>query len=709
MAELIINRIQEGLFTHELDGIQSAIDNRPNLTSFTNVSDGQAVMHFKTKNGAPLVKDQEITPQEITITDTFGGTPNQTGFTNPVQVWLALGNLGYFEGFAGSSGGAGIDTFKNLLDVYPNSFQYKNGMVYVVDEANNRLIPVEFFNFSLITQFKDVESTQAQDIPNGYVLTSVTVLDENGVARKMFGFRPQAIMSQTPNGFLTLGTFSLVDGVFTATTGYTWSYNGVEYGNLENFTYTIDTLPEGSSRYIVFETVPNSNEFTAKLGEISTDGNAAKPQPTLGAEELTFVLVDGDEVTEEGGNPILGAPYVTKISQSFIDYTANNADNGILFDSLNGRSKFALTSATPYVVPAYVLDTSNLSTVSLATDMPVVFYNLGAGHIFKHNDTSIDFGMPFIFPDGQNFTAVQGSVISFLPRNGQLIFDNYSQSEIVNLDNALTNGNTTDKDAVFTNGTQYVKIFSNGYIQVRDNSANGNKIIQIGSSPGNPNAFSILSGTNRDKDMFHIISGGSDEVGHARFGNGNNYFEMFADTNGIGTNQLISYIGSAPTTMAGRNLIDANFFNVGLALKANDSDVLHKSGLETILDDKTIASGKSLYLFSNNYGIGTPDGMGFQQFFGAGDNWRLGTRSAGVFTEILKVASSGLFFLGRFTTGTEPAYQNGGMYFNTSINRIKFGGATGWEILAPDTLTAPDGNKWRLSVSNTGVLTTTPA
>lgn len=65
MAELIINRIEEGLFTHTLtvDGVsETAIDNAPNLTSFW--QNGIRFLDFKTKNGAPLVKNQRILPPE---------------------------------------------------------------------------------------------------------------------------------------------------------------------------------------------------------------------------------------------------------------------------------------------------------------------------------------------------------------------------------------------------------------------------------------------------------------------------------------------------------------------------------------------------------------------------------------------------------------------------------------------------------------------
>jgi len=43
---------------------------------------------------------------------------------------------------------------------------------------------------------------------------------------------------------------------------------------------------------------------------------------------------------------------------------------------------------------------------------------------------------------------------------------------------------------------------------------------------------------------------------------------------------------------------------------------------------------------------------------------------------------SGIHILGQYTTATEPAYVKGAQYFNTTLNKMKVGGETEWEILA---------------------------
>jgi len=45
------------------------------------------------------------------------------------------------------------------------------------------------------------------------------------------------------------------------------------------------------------------------------------------------------------------------------------------------------------------------------------------------------------------------------------------------------------------------------------------------------------------------------------------------------------------------------------------------------------------------------------------------------------IKSFGTIVLGSFTTGTEPAYVQGAMYFNTTLNKMRVGGATTWETV----------------------------
>lgn len=154
---LIIEKVGDNLFSHKLNDEQSVIDNNPNLTSFLNADDNTEWLDFKTKNGAPLIKQQRIKPQEITIIDTFGGTGTFTGFTNALAIWIKLSELGYFVGYGIAGGGSGVNRFRNLLDVYPlGTYSGQNNKVYVVNESQQRLDATTFYNKRLFSELEDV-------------------------------------------------------------------------------------------------------------------------------------------------------------------------------------------------------------------------------------------------------------------------------------------------------------------------------------------------------------------------------------------------------------------------------------------------------------------------------------------------------------------------------------------------------------------------
>lgn len=154
---LIIEKVAENLFSHTLNDEQAVMDNNPNLTSFLNVDDNTEWLDFKTKNGAPLVKQQRIKPQEITIVDTFGGTGTFTGFTNALAIWTKLAELGYFIGYGISGGGSGVNRFKDLLDIFPQgTYSGQNNKVYVVNESQQRLDATTFYNKRLFSELEDV-------------------------------------------------------------------------------------------------------------------------------------------------------------------------------------------------------------------------------------------------------------------------------------------------------------------------------------------------------------------------------------------------------------------------------------------------------------------------------------------------------------------------------------------------------------------------
>jgi hypothetical protein len=55
--------------------------------------------------------------------------------------------------------------------------------------------------------------------------------------------------------------------------------------------------------------------------------------------------------------------------------------------------------------------------------------------------------------------------------------------------------------------------------------------------------------------------------------------------------------------------------------------------------------------------------------------------NAVTFTEVLKINLSGSLSIYQATTAAAPAYVKGAMYFDTTLNKLRIGGATAWETV----------------------------
>lgn len=122
-------------------------------------------LHFKSSNGANIVKKQNILPTDLTIVSAGTFT-----FTTVTQVWDKLIAIDYFAWISG--GGSGVDRFDDLLD----TFEYfgKDGQAVVVDEAQLKLKPVTFYNKRFFTDLEDA--------PNALVANQMVVVNATGDA-----------------------------------------------------------------------------------------------------------------------------------------------------------------------------------------------------------------------------------------------------------------------------------------------------------------------------------------------------------------------------------------------------------------------------------------------------------------------------------------------------------------------------------------------
>jgi hypothetical protein len=235
MNTLLIEKQTGGYFKFTLNG-----DTANAITSIQN--DLLAVgnqLHFKTGNGANIIKEQFIYPEDVTVI--AGGTFT---FTTVAQVWDKLIEIDYFAWLGG--GGDGVDRFDDLLD----TFQYNGnaGKAVVVDNSELKLIPITLYNKRLFTELED---TPSELVPNKMV-----VVNEEG-SRLILQDQPEP-----PEQFLnSVGYFDYED-FQTSVTPISFS-NGVAKkltNDTEGFNTSTDQSPYGVS--YVWDSTVNQFNFT---------------------------------------------------------------------------------------------------------------------------------------------------------------------------------------------------------------------------------------------------------------------------------------------------------------------------------------------------------------------------------------------------------------------------------------------------------------
>ena len=147
--------------------------------------------HFKTGSGANIIKEQFILPTDITIVSSGTFT-----FTTVAQVWAKLIEIGYFDWLNAGSGGTGVDRFDDLLD----TFKYigNNGYAVVVNESEQKLKTVPFYNYKSFTELNDT--------PDALVADKMLVVNSAGTALELKD-QPTIV----PPSLTSVGSFHYVD------------------------------------------------------------------------------------------------------------------------------------------------------------------------------------------------------------------------------------------------------------------------------------------------------------------------------------------------------------------------------------------------------------------------------------------------------------------------------------------------------------------
>ncbi len=162
---LIITKQTGNFFSLALNSDEVVISDQNRLTTVGNFC------HFKTANGANIVKEQNVLFSEITLTTSASET-----FPSVNALWVGLINAGFFDGLGTGGGGGGVAEFTELIDTFP-SYLGRNGQTLIINESEQRIESVPFYNVQNFVQLADAPSSL---LPNKMITTNA-----NGTALVM--------------------------------------------------------------------------------------------------------------------------------------------------------------------------------------------------------------------------------------------------------------------------------------------------------------------------------------------------------------------------------------------------------------------------------------------------------------------------------------------------------------------------------------------
>jgi len=143
---LTIEKLDNGVFAFVLNGdLATKVSNiRNDLLTVGNEC------HFKTSQGANIIKEQSVTYDNITLIDGF----TLIIPTSIVDLFDELFALGFFDWINGTGGG--VDRFENLLDTF--TFTNQGGKFVRVNAAETQLETIDFSPLTVSTQLSDMPS-----------------------------------------------------------------------------------------------------------------------------------------------------------------------------------------------------------------------------------------------------------------------------------------------------------------------------------------------------------------------------------------------------------------------------------------------------------------------------------------------------------------------------------------------------------------------
>jgi len=290
MATLLITKKPSNEYSFIVNGNTS--DEILNLRNDLTVVGNKC--HFKTSNGANLIKEQNITFSDVTLVATGTFT-----FVSVYALFSKLKEVGFFDWISGSGTIGGATKFSALDDTF--AYFGKAGKAVVVSNDELRLETITIHNYR---KFVDLEDTFDVIVPNKMLVT-----DSAGTGIILRDI-PQSQVDNLPfnNRIKTKTGFTLVGRDLTVNPSWEWALQGIDYINLESQVVTFPYSATGLSR-IDYVVPNNTNGFNRIIGQESTTPVA--PQIPYEGMYVTFVLVT-DASVDSNGEPDLSAYATTQ-------------------------------------------------------------------------------------------------------------------------------------------------------------------------------------------------------------------------------------------------------------------------------------------------------------------------------------------------------------------------------------------------------------
>jgi len=135
MIRLIITKETGNYFRFEFESEEPIRNDQNRLLTFGDYC------HFKTGNGANIIKQQNIKYDEVQLIASGTFT-----FLSVTALWEKLIDVGFFDGLGGTGGGAIVDRFDELLDTF--GYFGRDGQVVIVNESELKLDTATFNLFT---------------------------------------------------------------------------------------------------------------------------------------------------------------------------------------------------------------------------------------------------------------------------------------------------------------------------------------------------------------------------------------------------------------------------------------------------------------------------------------------------------------------------------------------------------------------------------